>query len=63
MILLSNELDETTRYRMKSKDTFTNDFYISLLLVIGIFMLGFLAGNVAHDKTFHPIHSTDIELR
>ena len=44
---LLNELNTST--------TFDNEFFIYLFIVLMIFGLGFLAGNIAHDMCCHVI--------
>ena len=54
---MDNELDELTRHRMNmtAKEIFNNEFWLFLLMVLVIFMIGFVAGNISHDKMFHVI--------
>jgi hypothetical protein len=59
------ELDKETRRRMRQNETFSDGFYIYLyspsrvlFIVLMIFMLGFIAGNIAHDELFHAIEQS-----
>lgn len=54
---MNNELDELTRYKMNkiNLNVFNGEFYIYLLMILIIFGLGFVSGNIAHDSCCHAI--------
>jgi hypothetical protein len=41
---------------------FNDEFYVYLFMVLVIFLLGFIAGNISHDKFFHVIRIVDRPL-
>lgn len=50
---------------LNDSGVFSKQFYLELFVVLFVFSLGFLAGNLAHDKCCHmklERRLTDIEL-
>jgi len=50
-----NHLDITTRQRMVKTSDNENEFWIYLFIVLMIFMVGFITGNVVHDSCCHVL--------
>lgn len=51
----NNHLDTVTRSRMTQEELFNNEFWIYMLMILVIFGIGFITGNVAHDTCCHVI--------
>ena len=57
----SDKLDYVTRRRMTERAE--NNFWLSLLAILAVFMMGFLAGSIAHDGVFHSIEQQQLQRK